>query len=108
MEPGSLVVPLELSGADVGEDESLLTLRLEDGQKLLEPVQLTQGVRLIGSDEVVALVVDVGVEADQVERELNRLLVDEVVATYLFEKMVYFFPNLSVLVLPQAAHLSIH
>ena len=91
MEPGSLVVPLELSGADVGEDESLLTLRLEDGQKLLEPVQLTQGVRLIGSDEVVALVVDVGVEADQVERELNRLLVDEVVATYLFLKNVNFF-----------------
>ena len=53
MEPGGLVVPLELSGADVGKDESLLALRLEDGQQLLEPVQLTQGIRLIGSYMVI-------------------------------------------------------
>lgn len=68
---GRLVVPLKLPRAYVGKDESFFAPGLVEGQMLLQPGELPQGVFLVWPHEVVALVVYVGVEADQVERELN-------------------------------------
>jgi hypothetical protein len=79
---GLFVITFKLSWTNVGKDESLFTFDLDISQDIFQPLELAERVIFVWFDQIVTLVVDVCVQANQVKWEFGFGFVNNIITTF--------------------------